>query len=115
MGGEPAGDLCFGCGSAIDTLPDNKTPADEKQLEKYNKRDVLTKAAKQETEDGVTLLRVIVCASKVVLQIETAASQGINPARSSMMTSVSHKSAWTVGLFLRSIGRKPTPALSLVA
>ncbi len=110
MGGEPAGDLCFGCGSAIDTLPDNKTPADEKQLEKYNKRDVLTKAAKQETEDGITLLRVIVCASKVVLQIETAASQGINPARSSMMTSVSHKSAWTVGFVSQEYWEKTNPS-----
>ena len=113
LAGEPVGDLCFGCGSAIDTVEDEQVPTDEAGLKVYDKRSSLAKQALQDTEAGNLLLNVIVCASKIVLKLETAEHQQIAPARASMETSVSRKSEWTVGFVSKEYWEKTNPALEL--
>ncbi len=110
LGSHAARDQCYGCGSALDTLEDTKVPTDKKELAKYNKRDNLAKQCIEESDHGRFLRRVVLAAAKIVFGESSAAEQGIPPARSAMVTSVSQKSQHAAGFVTQDYWEKNQPS-----
>jgi len=98
--GVPHLDLCYGCGSAIDTIEEPEKGKDTK-CRYYDKRTSICEYIKgtdgEPTKEQATMRQIILAASKVVLGEETSQAQGISPASAHMFTSVSAKQFWDVG------------------
>ena len=113
LGEQPVLDLCYGCGSAIDTIEDEHAPAPgSKDAETYNKRTSLLQQTKEDTLEGATLKKVIACASAIVTGLDTAQNQGIVPAGTCMVTQLSQKTSWDVGFVTEEWWAKSRPPLA---